>query len=268
MSSSKEDLRVSIETMSDWFIRKQRSLSTFGPAQPNLRVNGQSFDERVEDDIEPFDEALDRHVWSLHDQRLGLHKTIATSRRTEPWKIEKTLLGSLEQNHKLDGLESEFNDSQENLTMDIDGIEDLQPEVEDALLQTTAWAQELSQSIPNQTERTAPNCATECTEIKITLEATIAVPSSPSIPMSLASRSALRLNNVAQRVPQLSRHLHFKNINGGLQSIVAPGHVHEGGHLPFSYRRKPAFFGKFAAFCTAGFTIPFAAVLYKRAPQV
>lgn len=99
--------------------------------------------------------------------------------------------------------------------------------------------------------------------------------------MSLASRSALRLSNVAQRVPQLSRHLHFKNINGGLQSIVAPGHVHEGGvstpfefvvlphvdrvvlqHLPFSYRRKPAFFGKFAAFCTAGFTIPFAAVLY------
>ncbi|KAH7877773.1 uncharacterized protein C8R40DRAFT_1039062 [Lentinula edodes] len=179
MSSSKEDLRVSIETMSDWShikancaqaaktslakelvlagLSESSALSqhldqfiqnTFRLAQPNLRVNGQSFDERVEDDIEPFDEALDRHVWSLHDQRLGLHKTIATSRRTEPWKIEKTLLGSLEQNHKLDGLESEFNDSQENLTMDIDGIED-------ALLQTTAWAQELSQSIPNQTERTA-----------------------------------------------------------------------------------------------------------------
>ncbi|KAJ3937394.1 MAG: hypothetical protein NXY57DRAFT_568781 [Lentinula lateritia] len=186
MSSSKEDLRVSIETMSDWShikancaqaaktslakelvlagLSESSALSqhldqfiqnTFRLAQPNLRVNGQSFDERVEDDIEPFDEALDRHVWSLHDQRLGLHKTIATTRRTEPWKIEKTLLGSLEQNHKLDGLESEFNDSQEHLTMGIDGVEDLQPEVEDALLQTTAWAQELSQSIPNQTERTA-----------------------------------------------------------------------------------------------------------------
>ncbi|KAJ3866899.1 hypothetical protein EV359DRAFT_79084 [Lentinula novae-zelandiae] len=186
MSSSKEDLRVSIETMSDWShikancaqaaktslakelvlagLSESSALSqhldqfiqnTFRLAQPNLRVNGQSFDERVEDDIEPFDEALDRHVWSLHDQRLGLQKTIATTRRTEPWKIEKTLLGSLEQNHKLDGLESEFNDSQEHLTMGIDGVEDLQPEVEDALLQTTAWAQELSQSIPNQTERTA-----------------------------------------------------------------------------------------------------------------
>ncbi|KAJ3848386.1 hypothetical protein EV368DRAFT_68315 [Lentinula lateritia] len=191
MSSSKEDLRVSIETMSDWShikancaqaaktslakelvlagLSESSALSqhldqyswlkfiqnTFRLAQPNLRVNGQSFDERVEDDIEPFDEALDRHVWSLHDQRLGLHKTIATTRRTEPWKIEKTLLGSLEQNHKLDGLESEFNDFQENNTMGIDGIEDLQPEVEDALLQTTAWAQELSQSIPDQTERTA-----------------------------------------------------------------------------------------------------------------
>ncbi|KAJ3814291.1 hypothetical protein EV368DRAFT_68316 [Lentinula lateritia] len=79
--------------------------------------------------------------------------------------------------------------------------------------------------------------------------------------LASASRSALRLSHVAQRVSQRIRHLHIKNINGGLQSIVAPGHVHEGGHLPFSYRRKPAFLGKFAAFCTAGFSIPFAAVL-------
>ncbi|KAJ4480441.1 hypothetical protein C8J55DRAFT_573061 [Lentinula edodes] len=146
MSSSKEDLRVSIETMSDWSHIKANCAQA---AKTSLAK------ELVLADIEPFDEALDRHVWSLHDQRLGLHKTIATTRRTEPWKIEKTLLGSLEQNHKLDGLESEFNDFHENYTMGIDGIEDLQPEVEDALLQTTAWAQELSQSIPNQTERTA-----------------------------------------------------------------------------------------------------------------
>ncbi|KAJ3840474.1 hypothetical protein F5878DRAFT_659360 [Lentinula raphanica] len=80
--------------------------------------------------------------------------------------------------------------------------------------------------------------------------------------MSPASRLSLHLGRAVQRTQTNTRYLHIKNINGGLQSIVAPGHVHEGGHLPFSYRRKPAFLGKFAAFCTAGFTIPFAAVLY------
>ncbi|KAJ3990088.1 hypothetical protein F5890DRAFT_1470307 [Lentinula detonsa] len=80
--------------------------------------------------------------------------------------------------------------------------------------------------------------------------------------MSPPSRPALRLSRAVQKVQLRSRHLHIKNINGGIQSIVAPGHVNEGGRLPFSYRRKPAFLGKFVAFCTAGFTIPFAAVLY------
>ncbi|KAJ3998052.1 hypothetical protein F5050DRAFT_1747388 [Lentinula boryana] len=183
MSATKEDLRVSIETMSDWSrvkanyaqaartalakeliardLSESSSLSqhldqfiqnTFRLVQPNLRVNGQSF-ERSEDDIEPFDESLDRHVWSLHDQRLGLQKTIAVTRRIEPSKIEKTMLGSLEQYHKLDALESELEDFPEDLTMDIDDTAAFRPEV-DALLRTAAWAQELSQSIPNQTERT------------------------------------------------------------------------------------------------------------------
>lgn len=139
-------------------------------------------------DIEPFDEALDRHVWSLHDQRLGLHKTIATTRRTEPLKIEKAMLGSLEQDHQLDAMESAWEVPSEDLFMDVDDAngmwwilsaiislidetEKLQPEIEDGLHKTTAWAKELSQvryfsklfatdvyqcfqSIPHQTERT------------------------------------------------------------------------------------------------------------------
>ncbi|KAJ4488280.1 hypothetical protein J3R30DRAFT_3280053 [Lentinula aciculospora] len=179
MSSSKEDLRVSIETMNDWshikanYVQAAKSSlakelaatglsesnalsqhldqfiqNTFRLVQPNLRVNGQSFDECAEDDIESFDEALDRHVWSLHDQRLGLHKTIAATRRTEPSKIEKTMLGSLEQNYKLDALESELEDLPEDFSTNVD-------DTADSLLKTTAWAKELSQSIPTQTERTA-----------------------------------------------------------------------------------------------------------------
>ncbi|KAJ3742014.1 hypothetical protein DFH05DRAFT_1527722 [Lentinula detonsa] len=179
MSASKEDLRVSIETMSDWSrvkanyaqaassslakeltarnLSESSSLSqhldqfiqnTFRLVQPNLRVNGQSFNERGEDDIEPFDESLDRHVWSLHDQRLGLQKTIAVIRRIEASKIEKMMLSSLEQYHKLDALESELEDLPEDLP------EDLTMDVDDTAGETAAWAQELSQSIPNQTERT------------------------------------------------------------------------------------------------------------------
>ncbi|KIK63817.1 hypothetical protein GYMLUDRAFT_455316 [Collybiopsis luxurians FD-317 M1] len=76
--------------------------------------------------------------------------------------------------------------------------------------------------------------------------------------MSLATRSALRVTRAAQRAPQLQRHLHVKDINGGMRSIMSEGHVNE---------RGTAFFGKFAAFCTTAFSIPFGAVLYKRTPQ-
>jgi len=81
--------------------------------------------------------------------------------------------------------------------------------------------------------------------------------------MSLAPHLA----RAAQRAPKHARRLHVKNIHGGLQTIVTESHVNEMGHLPFSYRGKTAFFGKFAAFCTAAFSIPFGAVLYKRTPQ-
>ncbi|KAF9070317.1 hypothetical protein BDP27DRAFT_619658 [Rhodocollybia butyracea] len=182
---SKEDLRVSIETMGDWShiktsyaqaakisletelaaagLSKSDTLyqhldrfveQTFRLVQPNLRVNGQSFDELGKDDIEPFNEALDRHVWSLHDQRLGLHKTIASTRRKDPSKIEKAVLNSLEQDHKLDAIESELDDTHEDFGMNVDGGSDIQHNVEQGLHKTCAMAKELSQSIPNQTGRT------------------------------------------------------------------------------------------------------------------
>ncbi|KIK63816.1 hypothetical protein GYMLUDRAFT_162798 [Collybiopsis luxurians FD-317 M1] len=173
MASSKEDFRVSIESMNDWSHVKanyaqatradfERELAaaglsntnalsqhldhfidqTFRLAQPNLRVNGQSFDERGEDDIEPFDETLDRHVWSLHDQRLGLHKTIAAIRRAEPLKIEKAMLNSLEQDHELDAMESALEDIQEDFNMEVD---DIHGTFEEGLQKTSALAKELSQ---------------------------------------------------------------------------------------------------------------------------
>ncbi len=41
--------------------------------------------------MEPFDEALDRQIWSLADSRLGWHKSLAETRRTVPREIEAAL---------------------------------------------------------------------------------------------------------------------------------------------------------------------------------
>jgi DnaJ-domain-containing protein 1 len=49
-----------------------------------------------------FDEALDRHIWSLSDQRLKWHKEIAGYRRTRPEEIERALLKSLARHHMSD----------------------------------------------------------------------------------------------------------------------------------------------------------------------
>lgn len=53
-------------------------------------------------DVEPFDEALDRHIWSLSDQRLKWDKEIADRRRSRPEDIEKSVMESLVQHHVCD----------------------------------------------------------------------------------------------------------------------------------------------------------------------
>lgn len=94
----------------------------FDIARPNLRINGRTIDEPCGDedgelttthlsfsyplftslDVEPFDEALDRHIWSLSDQRLKWDKEIADRRRSRPEDIEKLVMESLAQHHVYD----------------------------------------------------------------------------------------------------------------------------------------------------------------------
>jgi hypothetical protein len=52
--------------------------------------------------VEPFDEALDRHIWSLSDQRLKWDKEIADRRRSRPEDIEKLVMESSAQHHVCD----------------------------------------------------------------------------------------------------------------------------------------------------------------------
>lgn len=85
--------------------------TVFQSAKPNLRVNGRNFEDLDGTDegnvpgvslgrfttqlavieIEPFDEALDRHIWSLSDQRLKWDREIARTRTEKPKEVETML---------------------------------------------------------------------------------------------------------------------------------------------------------------------------------
>ncbi len=52
--------------------------------------------------MEPFDEALDRRIWSLADTRLQWHKRIAEARRAIPKEIETNVATLVERHRELD----------------------------------------------------------------------------------------------------------------------------------------------------------------------
>jgi hypothetical protein len=96
--------------------------AVFGIAKPNLRVNGRNFEELDGNDegtdchpmrfseclltlltaveIEPFDEALDRHIWSLSDQRLKWDREIARTRTDKPREVETMLQDLFDRHHE------------------------------------------------------------------------------------------------------------------------------------------------------------------------
>lgn len=52
--------------------------------------------------MEAFDEALDRRIWSLADNRIKWHTLIAERRRKVPTETEKTVTTLLGNHHKFD----------------------------------------------------------------------------------------------------------------------------------------------------------------------
>jgi len=129
---------------------------TFGLAQPNLRINGTNFESLDESgrEMDPFDETLDRRIWSLADTRLQWHKRIAATRRTVPTEIESTLSTLLERHRELDAallpVGSEEIPEEEPTTEE----ETLRRQrVEQALQNTSALANELDQTVSRQQER-------------------------------------------------------------------------------------------------------------------
>jgi len=63
--------------------------ATFDAAKPNLRVDGHNFEDYVENvSSEPFDEILDRRIWSLNAERIAWDKTLSDRRRNGPLQVQ------------------------------------------------------------------------------------------------------------------------------------------------------------------------------------
>ncbi|KAI0373359.1 hypothetical protein BV20DRAFT_1104433 [Pilatotrama ljubarskyi] len=130
---------------------------TFDMARPNIRVNGQNLEDINEDeeDMEPFDEGFDRHIWSLSDQSLRWDLQIARERRTKPEEIERQMRELLASQAELDTEEAAVLDElgEEDVQIDDEIPAAAHQRIEDVASQTFAIVEELKQAVPVQLER-------------------------------------------------------------------------------------------------------------------
>ncbi|KIM80935.1 hypothetical protein PILCRDRAFT_9343 [Piloderma croceum F 1598] len=126
--------------------------SLFAIAKPNLRVNGRNFEDLNENDqeIEPFDEALDRHIWSLSDQRLKWDREIARTRTEKPREVE-TMLRDLFDRQREAQTQDMVVDNKDKIKDE--PLEERLAQVEQVFKKASALSEELNQSIPIQSER-------------------------------------------------------------------------------------------------------------------
>ncbi|KAF5358324.1 hypothetical protein D9756_001795 [Leucocoprinus leucothites] len=134
--------------------------SAFMIAQVNMRVNGHNFDtiEAAGQDVEVFDEALDRRIWSLADTRLQWHKRMAKTRRDIPVETQAHVSSLLVKNEEQVNENDLIYEDKEPM----EGVEDeeqmevptpVPPEIAEGFHMTSAITQELDQNIPSQEER-------------------------------------------------------------------------------------------------------------------
>ncbi|KAH7911443.1 hypothetical protein BJ138DRAFT_1085583 [Hygrophoropsis aurantiaca] len=120
-------------------------------ARPNLRINGRNYEDLPddEDEFEQFDEALDRHIWSLSDQRLRWDKEVANYRRSRPREIETMLQqnialhSAIDSNTPLPQPDDLSSSAAVELNLDVAGVFD----------RSASLASQLLQSISSQHER-------------------------------------------------------------------------------------------------------------------
>ncbi|KAJ7594466.1 hypothetical protein C8J56DRAFT_1002354 [Mycena floridula] len=138
----------------------------FSMAQPNLRVNGRNF-ENIEEHgglfwlslkvaMEPFDEGLDRRIWSLADNRLAWYRTIAETRRKTPQEVERAFVELHQKEIDLENEEEAIN-AEDGINTDTAEVEEILvqrfPHIQEGFRKTAALAEELNQLIAEQQER-------------------------------------------------------------------------------------------------------------------
>ncbi|KAI0648217.1 hypothetical protein C8Q79DRAFT_1008567 [Trametes meyenii] len=190
IEAQREDLpRISVETLDDWRrIKRNYTIAaltaldeqlsgnnstqdrevllahlhrfidkTFEMARANIRVNGQNLEDINEDeeDMEPFDEGFDRHIWSLSDQSLRWDLQIAKERRTKPEDIERQMRELLASQAELDAEEAAAlgDVGEESVHVPDELPVDAYQRIDDVAAQTFALVEELKQAVPLQLER-------------------------------------------------------------------------------------------------------------------
>ncbi|KIP02003.1 hypothetical protein PHLGIDRAFT_112510 [Phlebiopsis gigantea 11061_1 CR5-6] len=131
---------------------------TFEMCKPNLRVNGRNFEDlnAEEQGIEPFDEGLDRHIWSLSDQRLQWNGEIARKRREKPREVHRLMKELLETQQAVDEMEKEEYEAVELAEGEAepDLSDETYENINETVKKTFAMVEELQQSVRLQHERT------------------------------------------------------------------------------------------------------------------
>jgi len=128
---------------------------TFEVAKQNLRVNGRNFEEYVEEEeeTEPFDEALDRRIWSLSEERIHWDKCLADRRRRTPADVQRLMEDLVKRQQS-----AEYIPSIEEETNEVDMNEVVvSPEQQERTTKTyeglLSNISELNERIPNLVER-------------------------------------------------------------------------------------------------------------------
>ncbi|TDL27300.1 hypothetical protein BD410DRAFT_740174 [Rickenella mellea] len=127
----------------------------FDISKANLRVNGRNYEEYDNEDEDEgnFDEALDRHIHTLSEQRHWWELDIALKRRTTPKEVETLMLDLIDRQQEYDNsvvpvdnsdMEVDINEMDNNCV--VGGWESIHRQV--ALL-----SDGIKQDVPEQLER-------------------------------------------------------------------------------------------------------------------
>ncbi|KAI0315546.1 hypothetical protein OF83DRAFT_1061929 [Amylostereum chailletii] len=131
---------------------------TFVMADRNIRVNGRNLEDinPQEEEEEPFDETLDKEIWSLQDQRLQWDRDLAQKRRERPQEVARMLADLYRLQTSVEeevATPQEDEDDPLNLP-ELDGFpEEMITESESTFQKVVMLAEGLHQAVSTQRER-------------------------------------------------------------------------------------------------------------------